>query len=51
MAIFDSKDTIKYGKIEQINDAEISRINEVIEQLQGVNREIWSIVERYSFPR
>jgi len=51
MAIFDSKDTIKYGKIEQINDAEISRINDVIEQLQGVNKEIWAIVERYSFPR
>jgi len=51
MAIFDSKDTIKYGKIEQINDAEISRINDVIEQLQGVNREIWAVVERYSFPR
>lgn len=51
MAIFDSKDTIKYGKIEQINDAEITRINEVIEQLQDVNREIWAIAERYSFPR
>ncbi|MGE6781628.1 hypothetical protein ACQKGL_03820 [Ensifer adhaerens] len=51
MAIFDSKDTIKYGKIEQINEAEIARINEVIEQLQEVNREIWGIVERYSFPR
>jgi hypothetical protein len=51
MAIFDSKDTIKYGKIEQINDAEIARINEVIEQLQEVNRDIWAIVDRYSFPR
>jgi hypothetical protein len=51
MAIFDSKDTIKYGKIEQIDDAEIARINEAIEQIMKINREIWGIVERYSFPR
>ncbi|OAP41109.1 hypothetical protein AU381_04270 [Sinorhizobium glycinis] len=51
MAIFDSKDTIKYGKIEQIDDAEIVRINEVIEHIQRINREIWAMVDRYSFPR
>ncbi|MCA1491887.1 hypothetical protein [Sinorhizobium alkalisoli] len=51
MSIFDSKDTIKYGKIEQIDDSEIARINEAIEQIMRINKEIWAIVERYSFPR
>jgi hypothetical protein len=51
MSIFDTKDSIKYGKIEQVDDAEISRINQSIEQIGATNREIWAIVERYSFPR
>jgi hypothetical protein len=51
MSIFDSKDSIKYGKIEQVDDVEISRINQSIEQIRTINREIWAIVERYSFPR
>ena len=51
MAIFDSKDTIKYGKIEQIDDAELARISEAIDQIMKINKGIWGIVERYSFPR
>ncbi len=51
MAIFDSKDTIRYGKIEQIDDAEVARINEAIDQIMKINKAIWSIVERHSFPR
>ncbi|WP_081158856.1 hypothetical protein [Ensifer aridi] len=51
MAIFDSRDTIRYGKIEQIDDAEVARINEAIDQIMKINKAIWSIVERHSFPR
>ncbi|ASY70585.1 hypothetical protein [Sinorhizobium fredii] len=51
MAIFDSKDTIKYGKIEQIDDVELARISEAIDQIMKINKGIWGIVERHSFPR
>ncbi|AFL53941.1 hypothetical protein ABIE78_006437 [Sinorhizobium fredii] len=51
MAIFDSKETIKYGKIEQIDDAELARISEAIDQIMKINKGIWDIVERHSFPR
>ncbi|MEY9196185.1 putative nucleic acid-binding Zn-ribbon protein [Sinorhizobium fredii] len=51
MAIFDSKETIKYGKIEQIDDAELARISEAIDHIMKINKGIWDIVERHGFPR
>lgn len=50
MRIFDSKDAIKYGKLEDLGDAEMDRIAESIDVIRTINRDIWSIVETHSFP-
>ena len=50
MQIFDTKDSIKYGKIEHLDDNEMKRINESVESIGETNRAIWSIVKKYSFP-
>jgi ERCC4-type nuclease len=50
MRIFDSKDAIKYGKIEELDNAEMKRIVASIEAIQGINKEIWGVVEANSFP-
>jgi hypothetical protein len=50
MQIFESRDTIKYGKIEKIDENEITRINESIDRIRNLNKGIWSIVEKYAFP-
>ena len=51
MRIFESKDEIKYGKIEKLDEQEIGRIRESITSLTGINRMFWDITERYGFPK
>ncbi|QDB99722.1 hypothetical protein [Mesorhizobium sp. 8] len=51
MRIFDGKDTIKYGKVEAMDDAKVGRISECIEDVARVNREIWSVVRANGFPQ
>jgi hypothetical protein len=51
MRIFDAKDEIRYGKIEDLGEAEMQAISDAIEGMREVNRAIWAIVERYDFPR
>jgi len=51
LRIFESKDAIKYGKIEALDDAEIVRINGSIQSLISINRSFWDITERYGFPK
>ena len=51
MRIFESKDEIKYGKVEKLDEQEITRIRESIASLAGINRMFWDITERYGFPK
>ena len=51
MRIFDSREEIKYGKIEELDDREIQRIRESIRSLGEINRLFWTITDRYGFPR
>jgi DNA-binding NarL/FixJ family response regulator len=50
MRIFDSKDAIRYGKTEEIDDTEVKRITKSIDAIKSINREIWSIMEDHAFP-
>lgn len=50
MRIFESRDEIKYGKIEELDAREIGRIRESINSLVAINRMFWDITERYGFP-
>jgi hypothetical protein len=51
MRIFESRDEIKYGKIEELDDLEIVRIKESIQSLIKINRDLWDLTERYNFPK
>jgi hypothetical protein len=51
MRIFESRDEIKYGKIEELDDQEIVRIKESIQSLVKLNRDLWDLTERYNFPK
>ena len=51
MRIFDSKDDVKYGKVEALDNLEIARIKESIHSLIGLNHRLWDITEKYSFPK
>lgn len=50
MRIFDGKESIKYGKIEALDEAEAARISECIEDIADVNRKIWGVVRENGFP-
>jgi len=51
MRIFESRDEIKYGKIEELDAKEIGRIQTSINSLVEINHMLWSITERYDFPK
>ena len=51
MRIVDGKDEVKYGKIEALDDKEMGRIHDSIEDIKVINKDIWSIVIDNSFPR
>lgn len=50
MRIFDSKDAVRYGKNEELDDSEMHRITSSIEAIRDINRQIWQIVEDNAFP-
>lgn len=50
MRIFESKDEIKYGKIESLDDNEIEKIKDSISSLVSINKKIWDITRKYEFP-
>ncbi|MCK8782481.1 hypothetical protein M0654_21120 [Rhizobium sp. NTR19] len=50
MRIFESREEIKYGKVEKLDGAEIERIRASIDALVAINRTFWYITERYGFP-
>ncbi|WP_226951158.1 hypothetical protein [Rhizobium terrae] len=51
MRLFESRDEIKYGKIEELDGAEINRIRKSIDSLVKINHTFWDITDRYDFPR
>ena len=51
MRIFDGKDSIKYGKIEALDGAEVARISDCISDIADVNKEIWDVVNKNGFPQ
>jgi hypothetical protein len=50
MRIFDTKEEIRYGKVEDINDQEVVRIKTCINDIATVNAKIWNFVKKYSYP-
>ena len=50
MRIVDTKEAIKYGKIEALDDEEIGRIRASIAELVRINRQFWKISADYNFP-
>lgn len=50
MRIFDAKDDIRYGKIEELDDAEVSKITNCINDIKNTNTTIWRLVHEYSYP-
>ncbi|WP_274425638.1 hypothetical protein [Chelativorans sp. YIM 93263] len=50
MRIADSKDEIRYGKVESLDEAEVQRIRDCIASLGTINRDVWQLVGRYDFP-
>jgi hypothetical protein len=51
MRIFESKDEIKYGKVEPLDDEEVARVKDSIQALIKLNHVFWQITEKYQFPR
>lgn len=51
MRIVDSKDEVRYGKAEMLDEAEIQRITASIASLVEINRDFWRITETYGFPK
>lgn len=51
MRIYDGKETIKYGKVEALDDAEIGRISDCIQEIALVNKDIWHVVRTNGFPQ
>lgn len=50
MRIFDAKDDIRYGKIEELDDAEVRKITSCINDIKDTNNTIWRLVRDYSYP-
>lgn len=50
MRIFESKDEVRYGKLERLDDQEIARIQRSITSLVEINKRMWEITRKYQFP-
>ncbi|UUP18176.1 hypothetical protein [Nitratireductor thuwali] len=50
MRIVESKDEIRYGKVESLDEMEMERITKSISSLVEMNKAIWAISEKYKFP-
>ena len=50
MRVFDAKDEIRYGKMEDLDDAEIDKIKSYISDIKDINETIWRLVKQYSYP-
>ncbi|WP_028033266.1 hypothetical protein [Chelativorans sp. J32] len=50
MRIFESREEIKYGKVERLDEREMARIRKSIASLVDLNKAIWAIARKYEFP-
>jgi hypothetical protein len=50
MRIFDTKEEIRYGKVEDLDDREIGKIKHAIDEIARVNADIWKFVRANSYP-
>lgn len=50
MRIFESKDAIKYGKMENLDQGQITKIKKSISVLIDINKSVWAITRKYGFP-
>ena len=50
MRVFDAKDEIRYGKMEDLDEAEIEKIKSHIGEIKAINETIWRLVRQYSYP-
>ena len=50
MRIFDAKEEIKYGKIEALDDQEITKVQKCIGTITETNVAIWDFVRQNKYP-
>ena len=51
MRVQDRTDTIRVGQRQAVDEVSLAAIGNALARLRDVNAEIWSLVERYGFPR
>ncbi len=50
MRISDRKDDIRFGRSQLMNAQELLLIDTSISEIQNLNRQIWALITKYSFP-
>ena len=50
MKIFDKKDEIKLGKLGHIDDKELDKLQQIIDDVEKLNRNIWRFLTKHKFP-
>ncbi|MRX49965.1 hypothetical protein GI374_05770 [Paracoccus sp. S-4012] len=50
MRIADRKSTIRMGKSETVDEKELARLDETLEAITALNRDIWEFLARYDYP-
>jgi hypothetical protein len=49
MRLVDSKDEVRYGKLEELGDDEMQRIRTSIASIGQINADMWTIIHEYGF--
>jgi hypothetical protein len=47
MRIADRDDELKYGKVEALDEKELTRINASIQAISAINKDMWAFLHRY----
>lgn len=50
MKIFDKKNEINFGKMDQINEDEIANLKNTIQEIEKLNKNIWNFLVTNKFP-
>ena len=50
MRIQERKDNLRIGKTQKIDTQETTRIQQCVERLQTLNRDIWDVIKRFGYP-
>ena len=51
MRIADRKNTIKVGQTTEISSDTVNEIQTALDDIARLNREVWTVVERYAYPK